>query len=192
MRDGFSQAAVDKPTIYPAIGVYMDFEAGPVRLWSCIGIRNLPDDFGGGNYTGVGNLGEITPVQEDLNDLGSNGIELSIAGIDAASIALVQGSRFRNRAVVVSLYFFNTPACDDVDPLRTVYFRGIMDSCIIQESKGTCKITIKCESRLVELKRSNPRRYTHTDQQSRYPTDTFFEYVTSATTQEIFWGYAAS
>ena len=46
-------------------------------------------------------------------------------------------------------------------------------------------VALACESRLVDLKRAEVRRYTDADQQAEYPGDRFFEFVPALHEAEI-------
>jgi hypothetical protein len=47
------------------------------------------------------------------------------------------------------------------------------------------RISLTCESRLVDLERAEVRRYTDADQQAEYQGDRFFEYVPALQEAEI-------
>ena len=47
------------------------------------------------------------------------------------------------------------------------------------------RISLTCESRLVDLERAEVRRYTDADQQAEYPGDRFFEFVPALQEAEI-------
>ncbi|HBN31649.1 MAG TPA: hypothetical protein DD416_10620, partial [Rhodobacteraceae bacterium] len=72
------------------------------------------------------------------------------------------------------------------DPVQA--FSGRLDVPEIADDANTCTITISYESRLIDLNTARSWRYTHESQQSLYPGDRGFEYVTAIQDREITWG----
>ena len=61
---------------------------------------------------------------------------------------------------------------------------GLMD--VMEVTDGAeARISLTCESRLVDLERAEVRRYTDADQQAEYQGDRFFEYVPALQEAEI-------
>lgn len=67
-------------------------------------------------------------------------------------------------------------------------FSGIIDTMPIRTGPSDATITLTLESKYVSLQRSNERRYTKENHQSRFPGDTFFDYTQSLADKEIPWG----
>ena len=67
-------------------------------------------------------------------------------------------------------------------------FSGVLNTMQIQDSGEASKISVLVDSKLVELERASNRRYTRESQRSRYPSDTFFDYVAKLQDREIVWG----
>ena len=63
-----------------------------------------------------------------------------------------------------------------------------MDTMTINDSGEECSIAISIESKLISLERVVPLRYTQETHVQKYPTDTFFSYVTSLADKSIIWG----
>jgi len=63
-----------------------------------------------------------------------------------------------------------------------------MDVMTITDSGESSTISLTIESRLVELERVRPFRYTDNSQKLRHPTDDFFSFVPALQDREIAWG----
>ena len=61
---------------------------------------------------------------------------------------------------------------------------GLMDTMQVVDGAEP-RISLTCESRLVDLERAEVRRYTDADQQAEYPGDRFFEFVPALQEAEI-------
>ena len=67
-------------------------------------------------------------------------------------------------------------------------FAGRMDIMQIIEQGDTATISISLENRLVDLLKPRILRYTHEDQQTLFPGDLGFEFVTALQDKEVVWG----
>lgn len=67
-------------------------------------------------------------------------------------------------------------------------FDGFMDIMELSDSGNKANITLRCESQLISLQKTNVRRYTPEDQKIEYPNDLGLEYVTSIQDDEVVWG----
>ena len=67
-------------------------------------------------------------------------------------------------------------------------FDGFMDIMELSDSGNKANITLRCESQLISLQKTNIRRYTPEDQKIDFPDDLGLEYVTSIQDDEVVWG----
>jgi len=58
---------------------------------------------------------------------------------------------------------------------------------VIDLGRALATIELKIESKMVDLRKPRIRRYTHADQQSRFPTDKIFEFVDRIQTESLEW-----
>ena len=192
-RDNISQTFVSSSVglLQPEFAVYMDFgpsgsEAAPapVRLWTGIESMTLTDISGSGTYIGVGSLGTISAVQE-TTEVSAKNLDITLTGVPTTYVSVAMRNRYRGRAVAVYLLLYNA---DRSSRESTMIFRGRMDQMVIQDEETTSTVTVKCESRLVDLNRSRIRRYTNEYQQSVYPNDNGLEFISGMGNVVIYWG----
>ena len=188
-RNGVSAAYVSSSVslVQPYIAAYMDFSGSAVRVWTGNATKSLSDDFGGGNYLGVGTLGGVSAVTE-TTDVSAKGIDLTLSGIPTEYVSLALSDNYRGRQVAVYLILFNT-AMTSYEQITM--FRGRMNQISINESGETSTLIISCENRLIELNRTTDVRYTDEAQKELYPTDTGLEFVAAMANKSIYWGNSA-
>ena len=188
-RTGVSAAYVSSSVslVQPYIAAYMDFSGSAVRVWTGNATKSLSDDFGGGNYLGVGTLGGVSAVTE-TTDVSAKGIDLTLSGIPTECVSLALSDNYRGRQVAVYLILFNT-AMTSYEQITM--FRGRMNQIAINESGETSTLIISCENRLIELNRTTDVRYTDEAQKELYPTDTGLEFVAAMANKSIYWGNSA-
>jgi len=188
-RTGVSAAYVSSSVslVQPYIAAYMDFSGSAVRVWTGNATKSLSDDFGGGNYLGVGTLGGVSAVTE-TTDVSAKGIDLTLSGIPTEYVSLALSDNYRGRQVAVYLILFNT-AMTSYEQITM--FRGRMNQISINESGETSTLIISCENRLIELNRPTELRYTDEAQKELYPTDKGLEFVAAMANKSIYWGTSA-
>ena len=71
-----------------------------------------------------------------------------------------------------------------------IAFAGRMDEPTIDIDGATCKITLNCESRLLDMNIAVDRRYTQEDQQMTWPGDLCFSFVNGVSELTLYWGSA--
>ena len=173
--------------VQPYLAAYLDFSGSAVRVWTGNASKSLSDDFGGGNYQGVGALGGVSAVTE-TTEVSAKGIELTLNGIYTPYVSLALSNNYRGRQVAVYLILFNT-AMTSYEQITM--FRGRMNQISINESGETSTLIISCESRLIDLNRPTDIRYTDEAQKELYPTDRGLEFVAAMANKSIYWGTSA-
>jgi len=174
-------------TVNISYAVYLDFSSGASRVWSGLNDITITDDFGGGTYSGLGGLGNISQVVE-TTEVSAKGVELTLSGIDSNILSLALTDQYRGREMAIYALFHN----DDFSAYeQTTIFRGRMNQMKIQEGEDSSTISMTCESRLILLERPKERHYTNEDQTRLYPGDLGLEYLSTMVATDIYWGSAS-
>jgi hypothetical protein len=167
----------DTITIFYAVELM--FDSGAFRMWTGYGDKTI----NGETYVGGGTLLNIEGITE-VADLTASGITLSLVGIPATMLSLALTEPYQGREARV--YFGVEGVTDALE-----VFSGLMDVMTIEHSGESVRVSLSVESKLVTLQRPNVRRYTSANHKLRYPTDTFFDYVTDLQDKEVVWGRKA-
>jgi len=175
------QAELLKMKVKPVIFVEAVFTSGTLRVWSGIGTIS----WNGQTWTGVGNLGGISPISEGTEPH-ADGIELSLSGIPTDLVTKALGECRPNAPVKVWFGFLDEAEAVIADPYQS--FGGRMDVPSVEEGGDTSTIKLRVENRLVDFNRARERRFTHEDQQTDYPGDLGFEYVAGLQEWNGVWG----
>lgn len=168
--------ALGQPQIQPYLAVEFLFDSGPLRLWTGYGDKTVA----GNTYTGGGTLLSIDGLGE-VSDLSAKSITITLSGMPAAVISAAIQEPYQRRKCRV--YLGEMSVSDVVE-----IFSGSLNNMNIQDSAQDGEVSVVVDSKLVELERSSGRRYTSENQKSRYPNDTFFDYVSSIQDADIVWG----
>lgn len=193
--------ALDGPVFQPFYAVAMFFSEGVVRFWTGVGDLTI----GGITYTGLGNLLEISTVEETA-DLSVRGLELTLSGVSPSLLSLALSSQYQGRKCVL---YFGAYSTDDMltedgdfilteagDKIKleltqggfSTVFVGYMDKMDISDSGESSTISLNVENRLIDLERPRIARYNSGYQQSVYDGDNGLNYVADLQDKEIVWG----
>lgn len=168
-------------SLTPARFAFLDFQGGAVRVWDGMGTKS----WGGNDYVGLGYLGTISPIEETA-EVKANGIVLQLSGIPSSLIATVLGDNYNRREVSVWVGALDASGALVADP--DLAFSGRMNNVDFDKGPDSATIRVFAESRLVDLKRSRERRYTHEHQQIDFPGDRGLEYMARAQSTPLLWG----
>lgn len=172
--------ASQQPTVYPVLMVDLDFTSGPFRAHTGVGTFS----YDGNDYTGLGYLGKITSIEEDV-EMGSSGINLILSGIPTSIVSIALGTHYQGRTGIVYIALLDEDHGIQGEPV--IIFQGRMDNMnIVMGSKAEIELSI--ENVIRDWDRPRVRRYNNVDQQSIYPDDKGFEFVAQAAAKELFWG----
>lgn len=155
-----------------------------------VGQSFIATDNGDGNgtvqasYIGTGNLLTISGLEE-VSDMAAKSASVTLNGIPGALISLALQEPYQNRPCRILF------GVRDVDDIVEV-FSGTVDKMPIEDGAETGTIVATVESKWVRLGRPNIRRYTSESQKSRYPTDTFFDWVADLQDKETLWGRSSA
>lgn len=181
--DSALEVEVQEPEIVPILLVKLAFDSSDVNVWTGIGDLS----FGGDTYSGVGDLGGVSELEETII-LRSSGVTFTLSGIPSSllSIALAEdySERFAKMWFAVIDYqaktFIGTPY---------LAFSGRMDVMDIDEGPEVSTISLSCENRLVDLERPKIRRYTSEDQKIDFPSDLGLDFVAGINDgKSVIWG----
>lgn len=181
--DPDTKAALNENAVRLALLVYADFPDGEIRMWTGIG----PLFAEGHDWQGVGDLLGVEDVTEST-DTAQNGMAVRLSGIPSEIFSMLTLGNYQNRRAEVSLLVFG----DDLEPVGAPVrlFAGMMDSDSVKDSGIEVSVTIQLESAMSDQLRPRVYRYTHEDQQTRYPEagDKGLEFVASLQNLYIRWG----
>lgn len=179
-RDLVSQLSTainsDSVSVFWACDLEFD-DPNDLHFWN--GIGDL--DIDGTTYTGAGDLLSVSDLRES-SDIAAYGATLTLSGIPSNLISLARSEPYQGREARVKF---------GIETGGTRYtvtvFTGEMDQMNIRLGPDTCTISIDVESRLVDLNRARTRLFTDADQQSRFPGDKAFEFVTRLQSESLEW-----
>lgn len=177
-----NQTEADKTSIVLATLVDLDFASG--HVYANDGIGSLT--FGGNQYLGVGQYGNINVVEEAI-DVTAKPVILTLSGVDASLVSTAMFDNNQGRSVSIYVALFNQGTQQFVDTPEAVWV-GKMDWPKIDIDQGTATITINCESRLRQAPRISLQ--TDQDQQIAYPGDTFYNRLADIANYRSNWGAA--
>lgn len=201
--------AVNQPVVKPFFAVELLFDS-PNELYFWSGVGEF--EFDGVTYTGAGNMMQVSEVQES-SDIAARGATLTLAGIPSNLISLALTEDYQGRVAKIKFgligdntigesylltsdsdylllndsgdrLIIDAPGPASLFPL----FVGYMDQMSIDEGPETSTISLSVESKMIDLEKPRIRRYTDNNQQSRFPGDLAFEFVTRLQDESIPWG----
>ncbi len=150
--------------------------SAPLRLWTGVGTKTL----NGQTYYGTGGLLKISGLEE-VTDLKATGISLVLSGIPSSIVTTALSHEYHGRSAYV---YFGVQGNANL----TNMFEGYMDQLLIQDGPETSTIQAKLESKLIDLQRTRPFRYTQESHSNLYNGDSFFSFVEDLQDQKIDWG----
>jgi hypothetical protein len=177
-------AALEAAVLYPAILVQLGFATGTAYIWS--GVGNLTWE--GNTYLGIGTLGTISSTEEG-SDIMAKGITLSLSGIDPTLLADALQELQLGQPVVVILLLYSGPGGSIISTPFSVW-NGRMDQPEILVSGSSATITLKAESRLLDMNVPGERRLTLEDDNLLTPGDLGMSFVFAIQEANIYWGSA--
>jgi hypothetical protein len=164
----------------PAFFVELDWPSGTVRAWG--GYGDIV--WGGNTWIGTGHLGEIGDVAEST-DRKANGVPVRLSGIPSEEIAEAMAGDAQMRPGRIYLGALQADGTLVSDPL--CIFDGLINYCVIDDDGKTSTVTVQLDKEGI-AKKSEPRRYSHEDQQIDFPGDLFFEYLAGNIGKDFPWG----
>ena len=173
--------ALDDSVIAPFFAVDLDFDSGPLYVWT--GYGNLV--IGSKTYLGAGDLLSVSSVSE-TTETEAKGASITMSGIPSDYLSLALQEPYQGREC--RIYFGVTSSPSNYVEV----FSGELDQMNVEESANTSVISVTAENVLIKLERPVVRRFSDQDQKSRFPNDKGLEYVASLQDKDILWGRTAS
>jgi hypothetical protein len=159
-----------------------DFASGTV--YATDSYRQLT--WGGNTYLANGHLLSFAGVEESA-ELQVAQARFALSGVDQSLISVVLVENVIDRRVRVWTAFLDIDDAIIGEPV--LIFDGRMDAPSIDEDPqgGTCTVSISASNQFADFNRRAGRRTNDSEQQTLFPGDRGFEYV-SALTRSITWG----
>lgn len=150
--------------------------ATPVYFWT--GVGDLVEN--SKTYVGAGDLLSISGIDE-VSDLKAAGISAQLSGVPSDLVSKALTSEYHGRDAIVYFGIHGSSFLTEI-------FSGYMDQLIIKDSGESSVIEVKIESKLIDLQRIRPFRYTEEVQDQLYNGDTFFSFVQDMQDKKVNWG----
>lgn len=173
--------AITAKSVKPLFLVSGFFDSGTIRFFNGIGSFS----YGGNTYTGSGNLLKISQIME-TQKTEARGLNLELNGVPSGIIAIALAEPYQDRKITVEMAVLDEANAVIATPF--MMFSGKADILEPEIGGATSTIKLSAENDLIVLTRKNERRRTPEDQHLLYPTDTFFDQVTSLQALDIVWG----
>ena len=161
--------------------VKAEFDTDDILVWS--GTDDLV--IGSDTYTGAGSLLNISNSEDNL-ELKSNGLVISLSGMDTTVVTYALTENYQNRPITLFLGYV-MGGTNEVAGTLTL-FKGRMTSLVVNDTPEGSTVTIDAENRLVDLDRPSNFRYTKESQNFLHSGDTGFDRVASLQDKQIVWG----
>ena len=160
--------------------VLLAFGSGNVAL----NTSNWDISFGGITYKGAYGLGAVGAVQDAPGEI--KGLQLSLSGVAAASVALALdgADEWQGTPVTIRTAILDSAYAVSDAPIE---WTGRGDVLSLSEDGESCTITATAESTAVDLLRGSAVTYSDPDQQSLYAGDLAFAYVVDQADKPVVW-----
>ena len=135
------------------LAVKAEFDSGDVRVWTGTDDLSINSE----TYTGAGELLAISETQENI-DLSSQGISISLTGMDSTVLNIALTENYQNRFVTIFLGYV-MGGTNEVAGVVTI-FKGRMTALTVADDPEGATIAIDAENRLIDLDRPSNLRYT--------------------------------
>ena len=178
------QSNLEDDVVYPFFAIELNFETGPLRLWTGAGIFT----YEGNDYVGTGALLNISSVEE-TTQIQAVGATLTLSGVPSEVLSLALTSAYQGRVCNIYLGAFDKTLGTNS---LTEIFSGYMDEMNINEGPDTSTIELKVENKLIDLERARVARFTSGYQKSIYPNDLGLDFVESLQDRPVSWGKATT
>jgi len=195
------QNNLEDDVVYPFFAIELEFDSGPLRLWTGMGTLVFENV----SYTGTGNLLDVSSIEE-TTDIAVRGATITLSGMPPEIISLALQSPYQGRVCKIYFGMFSRGnlqkedgayiLLEDGNKIQlelqetglTQIFSGYMDEMNIDEGPESGIIELKVENKLIDLERARTRRYTSEYQKSVYPDDLGLDFVESLQDKKMAWG----
>lgn len=174
--DQFNSGAISIEVLYEG-----GFSTETIRLWT--GIGDLV--WNSNTFKGNGYLLGIPGYTETKNQYQGNGVSVVLSGIPAELLAFALNDTSPKNTGKIYLAIFDMSG--DILHVEQL-FSGTLDQSVVNESPNYSEVVFTYEDEMSKLYVDRELRFTHEEQQSRYPGDRGFEYGPSIASKRIYWG----
>lgn len=174
-----NRLGADEQALFFAIKA--EFDTDDIRVWSGIDDLTINSE----TYTGAGTLLSVSNSEDNL-ELKSNGLVVSLSGMDTTVVNYALTENYQNRPITIFMGYV-MGGTNEVAGTLTL-FKGRMTSLVINDDPTGSTVTIDAENRLVDLDRPSNFRYTKESQNFLHSGDTGFNRVASLQDKQINWG----
>jgi len=203
--DSSITTALSSGDIEPFFAFKMAFDTTTLFLYTGLGTITIGSD----TYTGVGSLLNFSNVEESA-DIGAKSVSITLSGIPSANLSLALTEPYQGREVTILFGIRNAniiyltdeggnfiltegggliDITEGTEPnASSTLFVGYIDTMDINEGVDTSTITVKLESKLLELERTRVLRYTSAIQKALYSGDKGFDFVDQLQGETFNWG----
>ena len=187
-RGGIDNAIVDRLSEdhqQVFVAVKAEFDTETLRFHSGTGDISIDSE----TYSGLGTLLNVSNVV-DSTELKSEGITVSLAGMDDTVLNLALTEEYQNRLITVMMGY-EMGGTNEVQG-KIVLFKGRMQKMEIFDNPDGSTIQVTAENRLIDLERPSNLRFTKESQRYIDADDKCFDMVASLQDKEIVWGKSSS
>ena len=164
----------------------LEFPSGTTYAHNSIGTYT----WGGQNWLGVGDLGEISTLEEG-SEISPYKITLTLSGLDATLSGSALNEDYYMHPVTIYLGVLN--ADDELIADPTVMWVGAMDQMnLTVGADGGDAIQLTAESELARFDKASNRKYTDSQLQADFSGALAFEFMPDIEGTKIRWGSADS
>jgi hypothetical protein len=134
-------------------------------------------------FTGVGQFGKISAIQE-VSGVQAPAVSLVLSGVDPTTLADALGGI--NQGNLAQIYL-GAVVSGAVVASPVLLYQGLTDQVTVDVGPETATITLSLESRLSDLQRPMPQKYTAQYQMQLWPNDVCLMAVEKIIDCQIFW-----
>lgn len=180
--------AVAQSTVRIATLVELQLVSGTLRLWNGFGSIRAAGDV----WTGAGTIGSISGLSQ-TRQLVSDKVQLKLAAIstEVQALAVTDRADAEGRSCYIWFQLFDEKW--QTLGARIPAFWGTMQRISLErtastdDSGGVRAVEIEVENAFAARARVPARYYTDQDQQTQYPGDKFFRFVSAQQTDTVIW-----
>lgn len=172
-------AAMSQPHWQGFVFARVDFDEGTLA----INTSHRDRVFGGVTYQATGELGNISPLDEEGQFTPSRHV-ITISGIDDGTLGKAATINYLNKKAVTHVAVIDDDGEIIGEPF--IWFEGLTDTIDISFGQDS-RIQIHIRDRLADWARNRISRYTDAEQKRLFPDDKALEYINQVPTREVVW-----
>jgi hypothetical protein len=182
MTTAAQNAELAKPVTRVVYFVEFQFASSTSR----VSTANIPIDWGGFTWAGVGTLGSIGAIEES-DGLESKPLNFTINAAQPAWLALALGPDTEYRGRKATMYMCPLDESFQMVGLPERCWSGIMDTLNVGINDESGTITLRCETSAYGLKRKASFRLNAAQHKKANPTDTGLDYLNGLISNPAVW-----